>query len=38
MFEDKDTHDQSSYILFNELTDYVPESANLYVYSGGTQP
>ena len=23
MFEDEDTHDQSSYILFNELIDYV---------------
>jgi len=23
MFEDEDTHDQSSHILFNELIDYV---------------
>ena len=31
MFEDEDTHDQTSYILFNDLMDSVPESANLHV-------
>jgi hypothetical protein len=43
MFEDEDTQDQSSYILFNEhtvteLMDVTLESANLHVYSDGTQP
>jgi hypothetical protein len=43
MFEDEDTQDQSSYILFNEhtvteLMDVTLESANLQVYSYGTQP
>jgi hypothetical protein len=43
MFEDEDTQDQSSYILFNEhtvteLTDVTLETADLHVYSGGTQP
>ena len=38
MFEDKDTHDQSSYILFNKLIDCVLESATLDMYSAGTQP
>jgi hypothetical protein len=37
MFEDENTHDQSSYILFNEhvvteLIDVVLESANMQVY------
>jgi len=38
MCEDEDTQDQSSYILLNELIDYVLESANLDMYLGGTQP